>query len=88
MQRIRKKHSAAFTAKVALAAIKSLPLRKQAVTGPSPSWRAGLASIQTVSTTGRSRCWRVRRASSRVALRRRQPPTRPSSIYYTGRSAR
>ena len=54
MKQTRKKPGAAFKAKVALAAIKSLPLRRQGATGRLPSWRAGMGFIRTRSTHGRS----------------------------------
>ena len=63
MKQTRKKHGAAFKAKVALAAIKSLPLRRQGATGPSPSWRARTGFTRTRSTLGRSSCLTERRAA-------------------------
>ena len=53
MKQTRKKHGAAFKAKVAL-------------TGRWPSWRAHLGFIRTRSTTGRSSCWTARRVFSRA----------------------
>src|SRR5467141_3234652 len=71
MKRTRKKHNAAFKAKVALAAVKSLPLRRQGATGRSPSWRVSSRFIRTRSTTGRSSCSKARRAFLRAAARQR-----------------
>src|SRR6202011_374030 len=65
IKQTRKKHAAAFKAKVALAAIKSLPLRRQGASGPSPSWRARTGFTRTRSTPGRSSCW-TERGLSRV----------------------
>jgi hypothetical protein len=57
----------AFKAKVALAAIKSLLLRRQGATGPSPSWRARTRFTRTRSPTGRSSCWTAQRVCLRAA---------------------
>ena len=84
MKQTRKKHGAAFKAKVALAAIKSLPLRRQGATGRSPSWRARTGFTRTRSTPGRSSCWTERLAFSMAALRRR--PVKRRSIFCIGRS--
>jgi len=79
MKQIRKKHGAAFKAKVALAAIKGD--RK------SSSWRARMGLIPTRFTPGRSRCWTARLVFSRAARHRRTRPGRRRSIFSTGRSA-
>ena len=49
MKQTRKKHGAAFKAKVALAAVKG--------DRTVPSWRAHLGFIRTRSTAGKSSCW-------------------------------
>src|SRR6266478_3609178 len=79
MKRTRKKHNGASKAKVALAAIKG----NRTI--------AELASefgfIPTRSITGRSSCWTARRGCSRPAVRRREQPARPRSMFCTGKSA-
>ena len=88
MKQTRKKHGAAFKAKVALAAIKSLPLRRQGATGPSSSWRARTGFTRTRSTPGRSSCWTERRAFSKAAApQRRIRPAQRRLMFCTGRLA-
>jgi hypothetical protein len=79
MKQTRKKHNAAFKAKVALAAVKG--------DQRSPSWRVILGFIRTRSIAGRSSCWMAQPAFSRAAAWRRAPPTRRRSMFCTGRSA-
>ena len=83
MKQTRKKHGAGFKAKVALAALKSLPLRRQGATGPSPSWRARTGFTRTRSTPGRSSCWTERRAFSKAAApQRRIRPAQRSGLWW------
>jgi hypothetical protein len=74
MKQTRKKHGAAFKAKVALAAIKG--------DRTVPSWRARMGFIQTRSTHGRSSYWTARRVFSRAASRQlKERPARRRLIY-------
>jgi hypothetical protein len=87
MKGTRKKHNAAFKAKVALAAVKSLPLRRQGATGRSPSWRASSGFIRTRSTIGNSSCWTARPVFLTAVARPRVEPARRRSMSGIGRLA-
>jgi hypothetical protein len=75
-KRTRRNHSAAFKAKVALAAIKSLPRRRPGASRRWRSWRSCTRCIRRRSRPGRRSCLRVPRGYlgpvARPRKRRRQ----------------